>query len=225
MNTFEFPPSTITYLYFIPDIHDLVFVPQGGWYYAAIAVDGYNAIEPDTNEPSPHYAYQEDFRPQLIKLRKPAYEKIMELLEPIENPFNLECAVCMGIIHRQGAKSLVPFLAMDRETNEVNRLNLIERRGRDVVLGAVAEVTTLRPSPPVLPRKRKRPVNAEGRLAERRTEVLGTLLDRANELPDEQLSELLRIVEAATVGRYIIKMRPTDMHLPHIQGKDQVQPT
>lgn len=219
MNTFEFPESAITYFYFVPDIHDRVFVEKGKFQYAAIAIDGLVAIDPETNEPAPNYAYQPDFQPQIIKLAQPAYKKIVELVEEIEDPFNPTNAVCIGIMRHKGAPALVPFLAVDRETNVPTRTNLSERRGEEVLLMAISQVSSILPTPPPEPRGKKRKVleGAEGKLPLDRTRCLHTLLDLCNELPQEQLEELLKIVEAASVGRYIIKMRPSDMWLPHIQ--------
>lgn len=217
LNTFEFPESAITYFYVIPDIHDRVFVEKGKFQYAAIAIDGLVAIDPETNEPAPNYAYQPDFQPQIIKLAQPAYEKIMELVEEIENPFNPVNAVCIGIMRHKDALEIVPFLAVDRETNVPTRTNLSERRGEEVLLMAISQVSSILPSPPPEPRGKKRKNLVEGKLPPNRTHCLHTLLDLCNELPQEQLEELLKIVEAASVGRYIIRMRPSDIHLPHIQ--------
>ncbi len=222
MNTFEFPESAITYFYFVPDIHDRVFVEKGEFQYAAIAIDGLVAIDPETNEPAPNYAYQPNFQPQIIKLAQPAYEKIMELIEEIDSPFDTLNAVCIGIMRHKNAPALVPFLAVDRETNVPTRTNLSERRGEEVLLVAISQVSSILPTPAPEPRGKKRPTpqgddGEKGKLPIDRTKCLHTLLDLCNELPQEQLEELLKIVEAASVGRYIIKMRPSDMHLPHIQ--------
>lgn len=217
MNTFEFPESAITYFYFVPDIHDRVFVEKGKFQYAAIAIDGLVAIDPETNEPAPGYAYQPDFQPQIIKLAKPAYDKIVELVEEIEKPFDPTNAVCVGIMRHKDAATLVPFLAVDRETNVPTRTNLSERRGEEVLLVAISQVSSILPTLAPGPRGKKRKNLVEGKLPVNRTQQLNTLLDLANELPQEQLDELLKIVEAASVGRYIIKLRPSDMWLPHIQ--------
>jgi hypothetical protein len=222
MNTFEFPESAITYFYFVPDIHDRVFVEKGKFQYAAIAIDGLVAIDPETNEPSTQYAYQPEFQPQIIKLAKTAYEKIVELVEEIENPFDTLNAVCVGIMRHKDAPALVPFLAVDQETNTPTRTNLSERRGEEALLTAISQVSSILPVPPPVPRgkKRKTPKGPEGEVGKLpldRTHCLHTLLDLCNELPQEQLEELLKIVEAASVGRYIIKLRPSDMNLPHIQ--------
>jgi hypothetical protein len=221
VNTFEFPESTITYFYFIPDIHDQIFVKKGTYQYAAIAIDGLVALDPVTNEPAPNYSYQPDFNPQIIKLGKEAYSKINELVEEIEDPFNPANAVCVGIMRHKGASELVPFLAVDRETNVPTRTNLAERRGEEALLIAISQVSSILPSTPPKPRgkKVKSPDGEVCKLSAKRTEQLVTLMDRANELPQDQLDELLKIVEAATVGRYIIKMRPSDMWLPHVHGE------
>lgn len=221
MNTYQFPENAITYFYFLPDVQDQVFVKRKGEYYAAIAVDGTVTLDPE-GAPNEDYVYWPKFTPQVIKLGKASYDKLQELLWDIEDPFNPLMAVCVGILHKKGASQLIPFLAHDQEANAPTRTDLIARRGEEEVLAAIAAVPSNRPSPAPKPRGRKMPTAEDNRLSTARTQALHTLLDRCNELPQDQLDELVRIVAAASDGRYIIKMRPADMWLPHIhEAKEQ----
>lgn len=215
MDAFEFPKSNLTYFCVVPDIKDNIFVERKegkqSWYYAAVIVDGHVPVDGE-NRPQTQYYPSKNRTPVLIRFSKATYDKLQAHLEDVADPFNPLSSVCIGVL-RAGGGEPVPFLATVEGDSGLARINLHERYGEEVLLAAIAEATKILPTDEPKPRGNK----SEGALNQLKTKRLSALLDMANELPEEQLVELLQIVDATLQKRYVIKMRPTDMNLPHIR--------
>lgn len=213
MTTFEFPNNTITYFYFIPDLYDRVLVSQTKdgktSYLAAIAIDGYIKLD-ENGEPSANYQYSQNFQPVLVQFSESAYAKLTELTAGSDAPFDPCNAVCVGIMRRLGIAGIQPFLALDA-MHRPTRTDLRVRRGAQILMKAITDVTTLLPPMVPEPAGKKQPVEKDGKLPVAKTRLLHTLLDLANELPEEQLATLLTMVDAARSGKYVIRLKPGDI--------------
>ncbi len=215
MKPFEFPRNTLTYFYFLPDINDETSVEKvegkRKYVYATIVIEGYMPLV--DGKASGQYEQCQDFKPELAKFTPTLWTKLQTVLSDCKDFADPSASVCVGIISQQSDSdrtSLTPFVATEQDSDKPLLTNLIERQGETTVLTAIAEATSLLPTD-VEPTGRKYAVKQVFR-----TELLNVLLDRANLLPIDQLEDLVKMVELTNNGRYKIKLRPSDMFLPHI---------